>query len=303
MRNEYSVGPVYRAGLIVSGGMCAGLGIAILAALALHRPIYAQGLPASISTPPASAMGFVACGLALVGVGYWFPRLTAVLAMMTLSMAITLVAELVFGVGPRVETMLAAKLGQPGWQGAAPNTLIVLSLGAAALLLRHNHRWFETRLWVIAILGSIDFAIGAVASVGYMTGIPVYAWQSRAPMSFLSAICSCALGLGIVMSAWRYSELDESGTPHWFSMVVCIGALAVNVTAAVAFLCRGATWTRADVIELLPMMLVSGTLAVVAARQIRRRGSSGRPDSRYSAVPDFLLVLWHRFKFVCGATW
>jgi hypothetical protein len=274
MRSEYQVGPVYRAGLIVSGSMCAGLGIAVLAALALHRPIYAQGLPASISTPPASAIVFVACGLALVGVAYWFPRLTAMLAMVVLSMAVTLAAEWVFGAGPRVETMIAANLGEAGRQGVAPNTLIVLSLGAAALLLRHNHRWFETRLCVIAILGSIDFAIGAVASVGYMTGIPVYAWQSRAPMSFLSAICSCALGLGIVMSAWRYSELDESGTPRWFGRVVCIGALAVNVTTVVAFFCKEGKWRLADVVELMPMMLVSGTLAVVAGRQARQSSSS-----------------------------
>jgi hypothetical protein len=274
MRNEYRAGPVYRAGLIVSGGMCAGLGIAILAAPALHIATYARLLPASAPTPPAAALGFAACGFALIGIGCWFPRVTSVLAMMTMSMMVAMAAERVFGAGPRVETMIAANLGIADWDGIAPNTAVVLLLGAAALFLRHTHRWFETRLRAIAILGSVVLAIGVVAATGYMTGVPTYVWQSRAPMSFLSAISSCILGLGIVMSACRYSEMDEMGVPRWFSLVVCSGALAINLTTAVAFLCRdGLTWKQAGVIGLLPMMIMSGILAAVAARQARRQAA------------------------------
>ena len=120
MRNEYRAGPIYRAGLIVSGGMCAGLGIAILVALALHRAAYARLLPASVSTPPAAALGFAACGLALIGIGFWFPRVTSVLAMVTLSMAVVLVAERAFGLGPRVETLIAANLGAGDWAASLP---------------------------------------------------------------------------------------------------------------------------------------------------------------------------------------
>jgi hypothetical protein len=254
--------------------MCAGLGIAILVSLAFHRAAEARLLPASVPTPPAAALGFAACGLALMGVGLWFPRVTSVLAMVTLSMVVVLAAERAFGLGPIVETLIAANLGAGDWRGVAPNTVVVLLLGAAALLLRHTHRWFETRLAAIAILGSIVFAIGVVASVGYMTGIPSYVWQARAPMSFLSAICSCAMGLGIVMSACRYSELDESGVPRWFSLVVCVGALAINLATAVAYLCSdGQTWKRSGVIGLMPMLIVSGILSAVAARQVRRPGA------------------------------
>lgn len=275
MRNEYRVGPIYRAGLIVSGGMCAGLGIAILVALALHRVPDTHLLPASVPTPPAAALGFAACGLALIGIGLWFPMATSVLAMVTLSMVVALVAERVFGMGPRVETLVAANMGVGDWSGVAPNTVAVLSLGAVALLLRHTHRWFEKRLGAIAVLGSIVFAIGVVGCMGYMTGAPTYVWQSRTPMSFLSAMCSCVLGLGIVMSACRYSELDESGVPRWFAHVVCAGALAINITTAVAYLCTDAQmWHPSKVIGLLPMMIVSGMLSAVAAQQARRQGAS-----------------------------
>ena len=110
MGNEYRAGPVYRAGLIVSGGMCAGLGIAILASSAFHRAAYDRLLPVGVSTPPAAALGFAACGLALIGIGFWFPRVTSVLAMVTMSMAVVLAAERVFDLGPRVETLIAANL-------------------------------------------------------------------------------------------------------------------------------------------------------------------------------------------------
>jgi hypothetical protein len=275
MRNEYRTGPIYRAGLIVSGGMCAGLGIAILVALALHRVSYTRLLSASVATPPASAVGFVACGLALMAVGFWVPRVTSILSMVTLSMAVALAAERAFALGPRVETLVAANLGAGDWHAIAPNTVVVLSLAAVALLMRHTHWWFEPRLVDIAILGSIIFAIGAVGCVGYMTGVPSYAWQSRAPMSFLSAVCSGVLGLGILMSACRYSELDESGIPRWFSLVVCTGAVAITVSTAVAYLCGdGQAWKPAEMIGLMPMMIVSWMLAVLAGRQARRSGAS-----------------------------
>jgi hypothetical protein len=253
--------------------MCAGLGIAVLVALVFHRVTYARLLPASVPTPPASALGFVACGLALIGVGVWVPRVTSMLAMVTLAMVVTLAAERTFGLGPRVETLVAANLGAGDWLAIAPNTVVVLLLSAAALLMRHAHRWFESRLSAIAILGSIIFAIGAVSCVGYMTGVPSYSWQSRAPMSFLSAICSSVLGLGILMSASRYSELDELGMPRWFSLVVCTGAVAITVSTAVAYFCRdGQTWEPAEVIGLMPMIIVSWMLAVLAGKQARRSG-------------------------------
>ena len=255
--------------------MCAGLGIAILVALALHRVSYTRLLSASVATPPASAVGFVACGLALMAVGFWVPRVTSILSMVTLSMAVALAAERAFALGPRVETLVAANLGAGDWHAIAPNTVVVLSLAAVALLMRHTHWWFEPRLVDIAILGSIIFAIGAVGCVGYMTGVPSYAWQSRAPMSFLSAVCSGVLGLGILMSACRYSELDESGIPRWFSLVVCTGAVAITVSTAVAYLCGdGQAWKPAEMIGLMPMMIVSWMLAVLAGRQARRSGAS-----------------------------
>jgi hypothetical protein len=259
--------------------MCAGLGIAVLVVQAFHEIAYAKVLPASVPTPPASALGFMACGLALIGIGAWYPRVTSVLAMVTLSLAVVLATERIFGTGPRAETLIAVNMGAGDWHRTAPNTVVVLLLGAAALLLRHTHRWCERWLWAIAILGSIILAIGVVGCVGYMTGVPSYAWQSQAPMSFLSAICSCVLGLGIVMSAWWYIELDESGRPRWFSLVVCIGALAINLITAVAYLCNdGPTWNRAKVIGLIPMLIVSGTLSAVAARQSRREGRGFAPS-------------------------
>lgn len=250
--------------------MCAGLGISVLLALALHRVEYTRLLPASVPTSSPSALGFLACGLALIGVGFWFPRVTSILAMVTLSLLVTLAAEKTFATGPRVEALIAANLGGDYYM-VAPNTAAVLLLGAAALLLRHKHRWFERRLAMVAVLGSLVFAIGIAGCVGYMTGVPTYVWQSGAPMSFLSAICSCVLGLGIVMSACRYSELDESGIPKWFSLAVCTGALAVNIAAGVAYLCQdGQKWHLSSVSGLAPMVIVSAALSLVAARQARR---------------------------------
>jgi hypothetical protein len=184
-------------------------------------------------------------------------------------------------VGPRAETLIAINLGTGDWGNVAPNTVVVLLLSAAALLLRGTYRWCGRWLGAVAILGSIVFAIGVVSCVGYMTGIPCYAWQSRAPMSFISAICSCVLGLGIVMSAYRYSALDRSGGPQWFCLVVCVGALAINLATAVAYFCKdGRKWNGANAIGLIPMLIVSGMLSTVAA------GSTGAKRAAPSLTPS-----------------
>ena len=257
----------------MSGGMCAGLGIAILALLAFHRMPDTQLVPTSVPTPAAAALGFAACGLALIGIGLWFPLVTWVLAMVTLAMVISLVAERAFGVGPIVETLIAANLGVGDWSGIAPNTMAALLLATVALFLRHSQRWFEKRLETIAVLGSIIFSIGVVASVGYMTGVPTYVWQAQSPMSFLCAIGSCVLGLGVIMSASRFSELDEAGRPRWFIRVLFVGAVAINLFTAVAYIFGvGQTWKRAEMIGLMPMIIVSGLLSGLAAWQARRQG-------------------------------
>jgi peptidoglycan/LPS O-acetylase OafA/YrhL len=105
-------------------------------------------------------------------------------------------------------------------------------------------------------------------------------------MSFLSAICSSVLGLGILMSAYRYNDLDASGIPRWFSLAVCTGALAITVSTGVAYLCRdGQAWEPTKMIGLLPMMIVSWMLAVLAGRHARRSDAYDQVDSYYGTTP------------------
>jgi hypothetical protein len=268
--NRYRVGPVYRIAVVISGGMCAGLAIAILAALALHRIEYAQVLAASVPPSSGDALGFLACGLALIGIGYWFPVIASLFGMVTLSFALTIAAERLFGSSPKVGHLISSNLGTADWQWVGPNTLAVLLLAGTALLLRRTHRWPEYRLGAVGVLGSVVFGIGTAACAGYMVGAPTYSWHAHAPMSFLSAICSAVSGLGIVMSAYRYGELDESGVPRWLPLAICVGALAIDCSTAIAFICGdGRAWHRTALIGLLPMITVSSVLVVVAARSTK----------------------------------
>jgi hypothetical protein len=276
MQTQYRVGPVYRAGLIVCGGMCAGLAMAVLVASALHRAVFARVLTISLPSEPTSAVGFLLCGLALIGIGYWFPHVTLLFGTASISLAVVVMGESLFNTGPRMERHIAASLGMLDWHLLAPNTVAVLLLGGAALLLRHTGNWYERRLSIIAIIGSVIVAIGTSGCVGYMAGIPTYSWYCKAPMSFVSVICTFVLGLGIVMSACRYSELDESGAPRWFPLVVFVGALAVNCSTGIAYLFGDSLiWQWPALTGLLPMTAATLMLAAVAARDIRRWREQG----------------------------
>jgi hypothetical protein len=271
MKTQYKMGPVYRAGLIVCGGMCAGLAVAVLVASALHRQVFAHVLTISLPTEPTSSVGFLLCGLALIGIGYWFPHVTLLFGTVSMSLAVVVMGESLFNTGPRMEHHIAVSLGMLDWHGLAPNTVVVLLLGGAALLLRHTGEWFENRLHIIALIGSVIVAIGTSGCVGYMAGVPTYAWYSKTPMSFVSVICAFVLGLGIVMSACRYSELDESGTPRWFPLVVFVGALAVNCSTGIAYLFGDSRiWQWPALTGLLPMTAATLVLSAMAARDVRR---------------------------------
>jgi hypothetical protein len=274
MKNRYRVGLCHRAALLASGGMCAGFGLVALIGLVTHRVALTQVMPGSIPTPATAALGFLLCGVSLLGMGLWFPMVASATSMMVLSLALVLGLERLSGTGPRVEIALAANIGPSptGIERLALNTILVLLLAAVALRMRFARGRLELGFARIAVVGSIILGLGLSASAGYMTGIPVYCWDAGSPMSFLSAISSFILGLGIVMSAWRYSELDDSGVPRWFPAAVLTGGLTVEAATAAAYaLGDRRIWLRPESISLLPMLFVSATACVAAAREIYRK--------------------------------
>ena len=62
MRHRYQAGPVHHASRMVSGGICAGLGNAALAAPTLHASAETEVWAAIVATPPVAAQGFPARG-------------------------------------------------------------------------------------------------------------------------------------------------------------------------------------------------------------------------------------------------
>lgn len=266
-KNDYRVGLCYRAALIVSGGVSAGVGAAALVNWNILQSAHARSLAHHIATPPAAAAGFLLCGLALVGVAFWFPRLSSILAMLTLSLALVTGFERLLGVQPNVERLIAGAVGRPVGEPLSSNTIAALLLAGIALLLRHMDGRLPNRFATIALLGAVTLAIGLAACVGYMTNVPVYAWGRGAPMSLLAAIGTAVLGWGIVASAWRFSELDLSGTPRWFPVIVFAGAFGIDCATALAYSLgdkRG--WSPAETLALLPMLGVSTVVSIVAGR-------------------------------------
>ncbi|MDE3164633.1 MAG: hypothetical protein KGN36_02420 [Acidobacteriota bacterium] len=261
----------YRAALIVSGGVSAGAGTAALViGRDFHRD-YARLVAGATATPPAAALGFLLCGLALVGVAFWIPKLSSILAMLTLSMALVTGFERLLGVQPNFELLVANSLGHPGGGALSTNTIAALLLAGVALFLRHIAGYLPRRFETIALLGAVILAIGLAACVGYMTQVPVYAWGRGTPMSLLAAIATSVLGWGIITSAWRFSELDRSGTPRWFPEIVFAGAFGIDCATALAYILGDKHgWPASETIALLPMVAVSTMVSILAGRAALR---------------------------------
>ena len=234
--DQYRVGLCYRAALLTIGAMCAGLGLTVLAALATHRLALAQVIPSSVPMSPLAALGFVVCGTGLLGVGLWFPDAVVILGMAAVGLSLAAAAEHLFGMELGLERLLAANLAcGPGCVApVAPNTTVCLLLSGLALAVRRVSLGLGTRCTLTALLGGAVSAIGASALFGYMVGVPLYCWQSGAPMSFLSSFGGTLLGLGVIMSVWRYSQLDETGAPCWFPQLLGTGAVTLDASVVIA---------------------------------------------------------------------
>lgn len=124
----------------------------------------------------------------------------------------------------------------------APNT--ALSVIASGLAFAASGWRGRRRLALpLSIVGALVFALGAVAAIGYFTGVaPAYGWTGFYGMSPYAACALCLIGIGIQdVVAQGFVDSDGLLAERWLAVPVFAAMEVATISLAIAVSAQGHT--------------------------------------------------------------
>jgi signal transduction histidine kinase len=238
-----------QAAPLVAGILVSLLGAIVLLGWSTHAWAIVKIRPWLPPMRPLAALGFVLCGIGLVGVRLRLRRtsLGAALGVVAISVA---AVPLYFGLDPgpvpgeravpgsaaSIERVVEVSEGDaPEWRKPpvpapdprtpfGPNAAIAFLLAALAMLL------VRRSVYLGATLGVGVLALGAVAMLGYAVDVgPAIGWGGHARMSAHTALGFAILGTGLVLLAFQREREMREERSWWRPVLVGMTAAAAGL--------------------------------------------------------------------------
>ena len=208
------------------------LGILVLVGWHINNTALIQVLPAFVPMQYNTALGFLLCGIGLLcffisrKLSFIFGILVFLLGSLTLS-------QYIFGFNLGIDELLmkahiTVKTSHPGRM--APNTALCFTLSGIALILHLKIK--NKGFWAlsIALIGAIITALGMVALIGYMTGIPIaYGWGQYTQMAVHTSFGFLFVGSGLIIRVWQESKNEQFDSPYWLPTLAFVSAITVTL--------------------------------------------------------------------------
>jgi signal transduction histidine kinase len=219
--------PGNRASVLVTGGLCAAVGLTALAGWYTHTAALVQIRQGLEPIWPNGALCFLLLGAALLLAAADRPKTSALFIAVMLAAAALTGIEYLFGIDLRIDRALVEPFLTVGWhQGRmAPNPVVLFLLAGAAMRFGSFQRRRPAR---VAILGSIILANGLIGVIGHLAAVPTYGWWRVTHMPPIDAIGFTILGAGFVTMAWYSKAPGEPGTPGWLPAAAGVFSLAAT---------------------------------------------------------------------------
>jgi len=223
----------------VMGGVVMVVGALVLAGWVLGIQVLPNPIPGAGTMKANAALAFILGGGALLLLqmpGPWARNAARVCTLVFGGIALLTLVEYAshrnFGIDELLirDTSPMADTSHPG-RIALP-AAIGLVLTAAALWFMSRTAWKARQLLIIAFLGSLVVAIGAVAMVSYLAEFRAgYSWWNLTAIPLHTALLLVLLGTAQLHYAWRKAELHWLIGPSRTIGFVCVLALLVAVAA------------------------------------------------------------------------
>jgi signal transduction histidine kinase len=265
---------------VTAGGLAAALGGIVVLGWIISSARLVQTHP---SFPPMqynTAVGFLVCGVGLMGALSGRPRLALSGSLVAVALGGLAIVQNLFDIDLGIDRLLlnpaiTTLTEHPG--RIPPNSAVCLVLAGAATFILSRPGGSDRRPLGLGVLGTVLIAVGLVAYLGYVADLPqAHGWGRLAHMSVPSAVGFVVLGVGVLAAAWREDRAGEAGVPGWLPVPVGVGIATVVVCLwrALAAQVAGrpsALPTVTLVIGLALAVLVAGILRLFQTARLRTR--------------------------------
>ncbi len=217
-----------RAPALVTGTLCALLGLCVLAGWYTHTDVLVRLQPTMEPIWPNGGLGFLLWGAALLLAAAGYRKTSVSCIVIILAVAVLTAIEYLFGVDLHIDRALVQPFITMGWHPGrmAPNPVLLNLLAGATL--PFNPARPRRPLWV-GLIGSVILANGVIGVLGYLIGVPAYGWWEVTRMPLYSALGFTILGAGFVTMAWSAEASRESGAPRWLPAITGVASLTASL--------------------------------------------------------------------------
>lgn len=216
----------------VSGVTTMMLGICVLIGWYTQQTVLLQIVPSLVPMQYNTALGFLLFGSALIAIEFSLWRPAIILGIIVCAIGGLTLFEYMTGVSLGIDELfmehyVTVATSHPGRM--APNTALCFVLSGVAVTCAAASRRRDRTVALIAILGAIVVALGAVALGGYLTGLETnYGWANLTRMALHTSVGFAIVGLGLFSWAVSQAKERESGTT-WVPVTLGIGAAAASI--------------------------------------------------------------------------
>ena len=163
-------------------------------------------------------------------------------------------------------------------------TLTLVGIGLSSLAWP---KFWKRRTLVLAIISSITITVGASTLLGYALELrTIYRWGIGSNTAPASAIGMMILGAGVLIIAWRETEVNEPGAPSWLPLPVVVGSATLTL-----ILWSGLRQREIDYLGNTTQIAINSLAGAINLEMERQANLAERMARRWSQ-PNTNAVIW-----------
>jgi signal transduction histidine kinase len=224
----------------ICGALAILLGSVVLVGWAVHSTFLIQVAPDLPPMQRNTAVGFVLCGLALLGIALGRPRLTLIGSAIAAVLAAASFLEYLFHASFKIDELLGAgyittQTSHPGRMAPA-SALCFMALATGFVLSQAS--LLSNRSPVLGVPGLLVAAVGAGCCISVLSGTSgAFAWGNLTRVALPTAVGFLMLGFGVTAVAWDMTQIGLK-EPAWVPIGASIFLATIRVGLWQAFSAR-----------------------------------------------------------------
>jgi PAS domain S-box-containing protein len=234
--------------MLVAGGGCSLLGLAVLLGWYSSNEVLIHVSPGLPPMQPNTALNFWLCGTGLLALAFGWWSLMAASGVIVVIVGLLTFFQYMFTIDLGIDQCLMAIeiTRQPLFPGRMPpTTALCFTVSGFALVSMSRRALHRYRPLVLGSGAAMVMALALAMLVGYATNTTdLYQWGPYIQMALHTTFGFVLIGMGILAFAWVDDRTQITGTPTLLSILVGIGVLTGTLCAWQALEAQERTYIR-----------------------------------------------------------